>query len=400
MKQCYKKKRQETFIHSIPFVFLFCFLPILLPAQWRSFSTTKYQQQVEALNTLDHPAITLELPANLPLVFHIVYAKDSEPITRAAIDWQVAQLNKHFSLEEFEEKKTIFQDATYHHLAADTEIQFCLQSVVFVATDSLEFADFNTIKEDTTGGSKPIDPEKNINIWVGELTTSSGFAQMPGGVLQTDGIVIDQDYFGNQAAPYGEGKTLTHLIGNYLGLQDLWGNNKCEDDEVNDTPVHNAPNYNSISAAENHITLCEGFEREMYMNYMDNTVDSMLYMFTEGQKERMHQMLANERNHLLAGECVGAEQEATFRTNLQTEKQPMGLKISPNPVQDLLRINYRDQTNTSAVLEIHNSLGALIHREKIGQSYQQSLSTHGWTAGIYIISIKGKHPYSQKIIKQ
>ena len=70
---------------------------------------------------------------------------------------------------------------------------------------------------------------------------------MPGGPVATDGIVIDYRYFGTGGtaiAPYDEGRTLTHLVGNYLNLHDLWNDvSRCSDDEVADTPVHNGPNY-------------------------------------------------------------------------------------------------------------------------------------------------------------
>jgi len=380
------------------YLIIICVLPTVLFAQWRNITTTAYQQQVEPLESIGNPTETLTLPATLPLVFHIVYPIGSQPISRAAVEWQVSQLNKHFSLEEFDEKKVIFKDSTYHHLAADTEIRFCLKEVFFVSTDSLHFRNFNSIKDSQTGGTIPFEPENYLNIWVGELIGSSGFSQMPGGILETDGIVIDPNYFGPQMVPYSEGKTLTHLMGNALGLANLWGDNKCQDDGVNDTPIHNAPNYNKVKPAENHISLCKGFKREMYMNYMDNTVDSMLYMFTLGQKQRMHQFLSNQRNYLLASDCT--HPVANFRSMTSNKEIPTGLSVMPNPVSNQLTIQYYDKTNTKAVLEIHTALGALIYTQKIGASYQQSLPTQDWTAGVYILSIKGVTPYSLKVIKQ
>lgn len=377
---------------------LCCVLPISVIAQWRHITTATYQQQVESLESIGNPSNALTLPATLPLVFHIVYSNDNPSFSREAVEWQVSQLNKHFSLEEFHEKKEIFKDSTYHHLAADTEIRFCLKEVFFVPTDSLHFTNFNSIKDNSTGGTLPFEPQNYLNIWVGKLVGSSGFAQMPNGVLETDGIVIDQNYFGHQPVPYSEGKTLTHLLGNSLGLANLWGKNKCLDDGVEDTPIHNAPNYNKVEPDENHISLCAGFKREMYMNYMDNTVDSMLYMFTIGQKERMHQFLSNERNHLLSSDC--SSESANFRSITSSKTLLVGLKVMPNPIKNQLTINYYDEANTKAVLEIHNALGALIYTEKIGTTYQQTLPTYNWMAGVYVLSVKGTHNYSLKIIKQ
>lgn len=382
---------------KILYLIIACLLPTFLFSQWRNITTTTYQQGVERLESIRTPSETLILPVTLPLVFNIVYPNGSQSISRAEIEWQVTQINKHFSFDEFYEKKEIFKDSTYHHLAADTEIRFCLKEIIFVPTDSLYFRNSNSIKDRQTGGVTAFEPEKYLNVWVGKLISSSGFAQMPGGILETDGIVISQDYFGQQPIPYAEGKTLTHLLGNALGLVNLWGENKCLDDGVSDTPIHNAPNYNKVKPDENHISLCSGFKREMYMNYMDNTVDSMLYMFTIGQKQRMHQFLSNERNYLLASNCSSG---ASVRLSTKNKELQTGLSVVPNPVKNHLTISYYDKVNTKGLLEIHNALGALIYTEKISSSYKQSLPTYDWTAGVYILSIKGINNYSLKVIKQ
>jgi len=384
--------------------------PTFLFAQWRNTKTAAYQRQVAMLDTIESPANELSLPVTLPLVFHLVYPKQNDAPSREVVEWQVAQLNKHFSLEEFKEKQAIFGESVYDALAVDTEISFCLDKIFFTPSDSTNFSAFNTIKNDNTKGATPFKPQEYINIWVGQLVDNSGFAQLPGGLWETDGIVIDVAYFGHATAPYNEGKTLTHLLGNYLGLQSLWGNrnwdsenivaHRCEDDGVNDTPIHNAPNYNKVKAGENHISLCDGFKKEMYMNYMDNTVDSMLYMFTVGQKERMHDYLRKERNLLLQSSCNGAQIQPQIRTIVAVDDLPVGLSVAPNPVSNQLIINYYDKANPTAILEIHNALGALVYREKIGTTYRQTLATQDWTAGLYVISVKGFNPYSLKVIKQ
>lgn len=370
----------------------------VISQKWRKIVTSKYQETVSLLDSSDfHDPVSIELPIILPLVFHLVYPKRNQAPSRDEVEWQVAQLNKHFSLEEFNEKSIDNEGNPYNDLAVDTEIRFCLDKIKFTPSDSIEFSSFNTIKDDKTKGAKPFKPEEFINIWVGELTDNSGFAQLPGGIWETDGIVIDLDYFGQKPAPYNEGKSLTHLIGNYLGLKDLWGNNNCEDDGVKDTPIHNAPNYNRVKPGENHISLCPGFTPEMYMNYMDNTVDSMLYMFTKGQKERMHSFLRNERNGLLGSKCSGKQIDLRSAENIvETEN----LKAFPNPLSDHITIQFNERGNTSATLEIFNIVGRLIHTEQIGEIFSKTFSVETWEPGIYIISVKGKNKHSVKIVKQ
>lgn len=117
---------------------------------------------------------------------------------------------------------------------------------------------------------------------------------MPGGPEETDGIVIDYQFFGTigtSREPYNDGKTLTHLVGSYLGLYELWNEERpCWDDYVNDTPIHNAPNYGPTNEYK-HVSTCPGNPVEMSMNFMDNSDDEYLYLFTAGQMMRIHAVL-------------------------------------------------------------------------------------------------------------
>ena len=149
----------------------------------------------------------------------------------------------------------------------------------------------NSIKDKEKGGTPPIDPGTNINIWVADLGGESrGYAQMPGGPDETDGIVIDYRFLGidgSAVAPYNKGKTLTHLIANYLNLHSIWGEGFCKDDRVKDTPIHNTPNFGCPKYK--HITTCsDDIVTEMTINFMDNTDDACTTMFTQGQRNRIY----------------------------------------------------------------------------------------------------------------
>ena len=242
----------------------------------------------------------LDLPAKLSLAFHIFYPKGEKPnITEEQIKKQIESLNRDFG------KPTPPDSAlgahNYARLAADPEIQFCSKySVNFIETSSKDFTDLQAIKQPEKGG---IAPQKGVvNIWVADLKTTAGYAQLPGYSPETDGIVIDQSYFygqtprGDQQKLYSMSKTLTHLMGNFLGLIDLWGLGNCQDDGINDTPIHSGPTLFKGKA----ISLCYSYIFEqMTSNFMDNSPDEVLWMFTKGQKERMHKVLKSERYYLL-----------------------------------------------------------------------------------------------------
>lgn len=64
---------------------------------------------------------------------------------------------------------------------------------------------------------------------------------------------------------------------------------------MEDTPIHNAPNFEMPASDVRHISLCPvGPVDEMLMNFMDNTDDEAQNMFTAGQKARMKAVLSSE----------------------------------------------------------------------------------------------------------
>ena len=127
------------------------------------------------------------------------------------------------------------------------------------------------MKSQEKGGARAVLPDKLINIWISDLDPNIGsYATSPFQDVEDAGIVIDQRLFGK------EQKSLTHLMGNYLGLKDLWHEYEpCGDDLVSDTPISNAPNRGKPKFK--HITTCvrNRLVPEMTMNYMDSTDDDL-----------------------------------------------------------------------------------------------------------------------------
>ncbi|WP_226999002.1 M43 family zinc metalloprotease [Flavisolibacter tropicus] len=120
-----------------------------------------------------------------------------------------------------------------------------------------------------------------------------GYAQFPGGNPATDGVVILYSSVGSRkkvaggtyVTNYDLGRTATHEIGHWMNLRHIWGDAACGNDFVGDTPLHNAANTGCPSA--DHRSTCTGTPLEMWMNYMDYTYDACMYMFSNGQKDRM-----------------------------------------------------------------------------------------------------------------
>ncbi|MEO6686048.1 MAG: M43 family zinc metalloprotease [Dyadobacter sp.] len=289
---------------------------------YRVFSTQKviqttkkeypeYQKQVEeiekAVSTFASRGDDKQT-YQVPVIFHLVETKGQKTPDEEQIRYQLDVLNKCFG--SYEPEKQSFTNAIveqFTSIGVNPGIQFYIPETIegvkgidIVNSSKTEFATGNEIQNPKTGGIAAIDSEKVINVWVGKLEGySSGYAHFPGAPADLDGIVIDPEFFGNEKGtaktPYTQGKTLVHLMGTYLGLYELWNeSDPCADDMVADTPIHNAPNsVISKEANSKVITMCHGYIQAMYMNFMDNSDDEMLTLFTQGQKDRMRAMLAD-----------------------------------------------------------------------------------------------------------
>ncbi len=177
--------------------------------------------------------------------------------------------------------------------------------ITYTSVERKNWSINDEMKSVNTGGKDADKPEAVINIWIVDLGgLSRGFAQMPGGQSETDGIVIDYRCVGIDGSalyPYNKGKTLTHLIANYLNIHSIWGTGFCRDDGVEDTPIHNAPNYGCPTYK--HITTCsDRIVQEMTVNFMDNSDDRCTNMFTKGQRNRIYANLVpgGPRHSLIA----------------------------------------------------------------------------------------------------
>ena len=405
---------------------------LLLPTTPRRYYTQKNHQRLLALDRdMARRRAFLDLSANnnlagltedvtLPVVVHILYKAGTNPNTMPSasdIRKQLDIISKDFrqtvKVKKHEaDDKEHFSDKN----ALDTRISFCLASktitgaattgILTVPTSVTTWLADDKMKSATTGGSTAWDTEKYLNIWVVNFPDSiSGYAQMPAGPAATDGIVIDARYFGkkpntDKTFPYTEGETMTHLMGTYLNLYELWSETTlCADDGVEDTPIHNAPTLGNVDYK--HVSTCNGNPVVMSMNYMDNTNDNMQYMFTNGQKRRLQAtLLPNGIRYKLvqngATQCTRGNANAPLVQQLVTPKPPapqqtnISYRIYPNPAQDNINFDIGVEKSGTATLTVFNAQGSL----QMSQKYQVSegsqsfsINCSKWTTGLYFVHL-------------
>ncbi|MEO7461997.1 MAG: M43 family zinc metalloprotease, partial [Ferruginibacter sp.] len=183
---------------------------------------------------------------------------------------------------------------------ANCAVVFVVTNVVRISTTVASFGSNDAVKKSSQGGQDPTNPTTKLNMWVCDLGSGLlGYAQFPGGSSATDGVVIDYQAFGTSAsypmyAEYNLGRSATHEVGHWINLRHIWGDRRCGDDYVGDTPQHDGANYGC--PANNLRSACKGKPLEQWMNYMDYTDDRCMYMFSGLQKSRMDAAIENARS--------------------------------------------------------------------------------------------------------
>lgn len=227
----------------------------------------------------------------IPVVVHVVYNTAAQNISDAQVQSQIDVLNEDYGNINADKSKI---PAEFQPADGTVGIKFTLDRIIRKSTTKRSFGSNDAVKKSSQGGDNAVDASTYLNIWTCNLSGGLlGYAQFPGGNLATDGVVILYNAFGrtgNLVAKYNLGRSATHEVGHWMNLRHIWGDAKCGNDFVNDTPVANAENYGC--PAYPHKSTCTGKPTEMTMNYMDYTDDACMYMFSKGQVSRIAAVFA------------------------------------------------------------------------------------------------------------
>ncbi len=224
----------------------------------------------------------------IPVWINILYNSPAENISALQVNSQIKILNEDFAGTNNDSR--LIPDLFVPVKAGNTRIKFQLAGITRKYTTNLEWPySGDPVKKSIRGGINPTNPETTLNIWCCNLGPYIlGYAQFPGGNINTDGVVIDDNAFGDKGtatAPFGLGRTATHEVGHWLNLRHIWGDRQCGNDYVDDTPV--AEGYNGGCPEFPKYGSCSAIVPMMTMNYMDYTYDACMFMFTAGQNLRM-----------------------------------------------------------------------------------------------------------------
>jgi len=262
----------------------------------------------------------------IPVVVHVIYNNANQNISDAQIQSQIDVINEDFRRLNGDADNTWSQ-------AADTQIEFCMATVdpngnatngiTRKSSTRTSWGTNDAMKSTSQGGVNPWPTGEYLNMWVCNIGGGIlGYAQFPGGAASTDGVVMSPQYFGSSdkgsgfflSAPFDKGRTTTHEIGHFLNLRHIWGDGGCGvDDFVSDTPESDASNG---GCATTHVS-CGSLD--MVQNYMDYSDDSCMNLFTQGQKNRMRDVLeaGGSRRSLALSDKCGAVAQPTCTDGVQ-----------------------------------------------------------------------------------
>jgi pregnancy-associated plasma protein-A len=272
----------------------------------------------------------------IPVVVHVIYKTQSQNISDKQIKSQIDVLNKDYHKLNSDAGKVPNE---FKSLAADAKIQFQLavrdpnckattgitrtktSKDVFVYDGNNRTNKTGTpIKFSSEGGEDAWPSSKYLNIWVGSIKKKSGsgdllgYSTFPGDPANVDGVVIHYKYFGNTGtvtSPFDKGRTVTHEVGHWMNLFHTFqdgckgttaSNCSTAGDLVCDTPPVKSPNY-QCPGTVNSCTESPD-KNDLTMNFMDYTDDACMYMFTNGQTDRIHATLYGPRKDLLASDAL------------------------------------------------------------------------------------------------
>jgi len=368
-----------------------------------------YIRNPESVNSIFKKRTTAATVVTIPVVFHILYKNDTENVSDEQIMSQLTVLNADYRKLNADFSSVV--PSAFQSLGADMQIQFCIATKTPSGTTTTgvvrKSVSSSFVFEDsyyTANGDAAWDTTKYLNIWVGSFSDTSllGFAYFPSSAGQSnDGLCISFDAFGTTGTattPFNKGRTATHEIGHYFGLDHPWGddNSSCgtsrNSDGISDTPATSGP-YSGCPIFPSNSKACTASPNgSMFMNYMDYVNDRCMAFFTNGQKIVVQNTLSSSRLSLLSSSGCTA-------LGLDDQSAIDAIALYPNPASQYFNI-----TSLQIIIDevdIFDSNGRLVKNQKLTQ-INNIITIEDLASGIYFVRIyaEGKFLKSDKFIKK
>jgi Pregnancy-associated plasma protein-A/Secretion system C-terminal sorting domain len=349
----------------------------------------------------------------IPVVVHVLWNSNMQNISDAQIQSQLDVLNADYSGNNADRSKI---PSYFAGLAADCGIQFALAKsdprgnstagIVRKQTAIQSFGFDDAVKHAANGGDDAWDADSYLNIWVCNMAGGiQGYSSIPGSPKDIDGVVINAGVFGtiNMNAPFNKGRTTVHEIGHWLNLRHIWGDAACGDDKVDDTPAQQAATRGCVSGEK--FSCGSTTHGDMYMNYMDFTDDACMFMFTNGQRDRMRKLFeaGGPRNAILLSNGLKGDGLPLQTPPVQglVVMPDFNVVLYPNPASSGITIHAKEGIDyIGKSIIIYNRIGQAVKTVMLTAA-QQQIDISNLQNGLYFIRIDGiKAKAMTKFVKQ
>lgn len=355
------------------------------------------QNQAFSTNSTAQPTVVV----TVPVVVHVLYKNAQQNISDAQIASQIAVLNADY--RKLNADFTSVVPAVWQSLAADMEINFVMATTTPTGNPTTgitrKSVPSSFVFDDQyyqSAGQPAWNTLEYLNIWVGNFSQPGllGFAYPPAAAgAPFDGLCIDYNNFGTMGTVmvgFDKGRTATHEIGHYFGLEHPWGDDfsacgtGANSDGVADTPATNNPYYGCPNFPNNTNACTATTNGSMFMNFMDYTDDACMAFFTNGQKGIVTAAINGPRNSVLSNLDFAAVSS---------------VKVFPNPANNEFSVISGTQELTK--VELFNIAGQLVKTEALS-GLEAKVNISSFESGLYFARFYSgsKLLKSEKIIKE
>ena len=130
----------------------------------------------------DNSSDSSEVVIRIPIVYHILYSKDSENLSDEQLDSQISVLNRDYGAYN-DEISSGEVDQLWQDRVGDSKFEFYKNRTYRVSISSSEAVCLNEsiMKNTSNGGSSAVDPKYFLNVWVCDISSAGllGYAYPP-----------------------------------------------------------------------------------------------------------------------------------------------------------------------------------------------------------------------------